>query len=106
MYWLLLVITFTQPYHINHIQILGKYHEKQNCIQEQERVVQLSDQENPVTFSCLQITWKKALSLVPVQQKERDAFSLYDTGTAISRGNHHDLSDGGLGNRYGGNETL
>lgn len=61
MYWILLIITFASPYQVGHIEILGKYDNKYECIAEQERAIDISNKnkQGPATFSCLKMGWQK-----------------------------------------------
>ena len=35
--WVLLMIIFSQPYHVSTVDILGTYSEKEVCVEEQKR---------------------------------------------------------------------
>ena len=55
--WLLVMIVFNQPYQVDHIQLLGKYTSRQNCVVEQRRAVSVynKNQKGPVSFGCMRL---------------------------------------------------
>ena len=50
--WILLMIVFSQPYQISHIDVMGAYGSKESCTEEVQRALSL---EIPVkaSFGCI-----------------------------------------------------
>ena len=52
--WVLLMIVFSQPYHVATVDILGTYSEKTVCVNEQKRAMAIGT--GPTTsFGCVKI---------------------------------------------------
>ena len=52
--WVLLMIVFSQPYHVATVDILGTYSEKSVCVSEQERAMTLLVPQK-TSFGCVKI---------------------------------------------------
>ena len=52
--WVLLMIVFSQPYHVATVDILGTYSEKTVCVNEQERAMTLPVPQK-TSFGCVKI---------------------------------------------------
>ena len=59
--WILLMVVFSQPYQVDHIQLLGEYRDRVGCVMEQERAVRVYNDtsSDKVSFGCLKIGFKK-----------------------------------------------
>ena len=52
--WILLMIIFSQPYHVSTIDILGTYSDKTACVKEQTRA-QTIETSHWTSFGCVKI---------------------------------------------------
>ena len=52
--WILLMIIFSQPYHVSTIDILGTYSDKTACVKEQKRAVAIGTSMKR-GFGCVKI---------------------------------------------------
>lgn len=52
--WILLMIMFSNPYHVHHIEILGKYNTKAICATEVQRAVAIKV-DRKLSFGCIKI---------------------------------------------------
>ena len=52
--WVLLMIIFSQPYHVDKIDILGVYSEKTVCVDEQKRATAIRTPAR-TSFGCVKI---------------------------------------------------
>ena len=52
--WILLMIIFSQPYHVSTIDILGTYSDKTACVKEQKRAVAIGTSMKR-SFGCVKI---------------------------------------------------
>ena len=52
--WVLLMIIFSQPYHVDKIDILGSYSTKERCVSEQKRVMTIGT-ITKTSFGCVKI---------------------------------------------------
>ena len=52
--WVLLMIVFSQPYHVATVDILGTYSEKTVCVNEQRRAMAIGT-INKTAFGCVKI---------------------------------------------------
>ena len=61
--WILLMIVFSQPYEVDHIEMLGEYRSKAECVAEQHRAVDTINEGkyDPVSFGCLQVGFGKTI---------------------------------------------
>jgi hypothetical protein len=59
--WILLIIIFSQPYHVATVGILGTYSEKIACINEQKRAMTLPVPQK-TSFGCIKIVSIKTIS--------------------------------------------
>ena len=61
--WVLLMIVFSQPYHVATVDILGTYSEKMICINEQKRAMAIG---TPIktSFGCVKIEGIKRMNNV------------------------------------------
>ena len=52
--WILLMIVFSQPYHVATVDILGTFSEKVTCVNEQKRAISIG---TPVktSFGCIRV---------------------------------------------------
>jgi hypothetical protein len=62
--WVLLIIIFSQPYHVSAVDILGTYTEKMACINAQERAMTLPVPQK-TSFGCVKIVGAKRVNHVP-----------------------------------------
>ena len=55
------MVVFSQPYQVDHIQLLGEYKDKARCVMEQERAVNIYNDtsSDKVSFGCLKIGFNK-----------------------------------------------
>ena len=55
------MVVFSQPYQVDHIQLLGEYKDKVRCVMEQERAVDIYNDtsSDKVSFGCLKIGFNK-----------------------------------------------
>ena len=55
--WLLIMIIFNQPYNVDHIKLLGRYDNRQQCIDQQRKAVEVYNESKnvPVSFGCMQL---------------------------------------------------
>jgi len=61
--WVLLMIVFSQPYHVATVDILGTYSEKTVCVSEQRRAMAIGT--GPATsFGCVKIEGVKRIKNV------------------------------------------
>ena len=58
--WILLMIIFSQPYHVATVDILGTYPEKAICVEEQKRAMDIGTIEK-TSFGCIKIIGIKRL---------------------------------------------
>ena len=61
--WVLLMIIFSQPYHVSTVDILGTYSEKEVCVTEQKRATAIGV-TGKASFGCVKIEGVKRLSNV------------------------------------------
>ena len=60
--WVLLMIIFSQPYHVAKVDILGTYTEKVVCVKEQKRAMAIGT--GPTTsFGCVKIEGVKCINV-------------------------------------------
>ena len=52
--WVLLMIIFSQPYHVDKIDILGTYADKEVCVSEQKRAMAIGT-ITKTSFGCVKI---------------------------------------------------
>ena len=52
--WVLLMIIFSQPYHVDKIDILGTYADKEVCVNEQKRATDIGTIAK-TSFGCVKI---------------------------------------------------
>ena len=52
--WVLLMIVFSQPYHVDTVDILGTYTQKVICVKEQKRSVDIGT-GSKTSFGCVKI---------------------------------------------------
>ncbi len=52
--WVLLMIVFSQPYHVATVDILGTYTEKVVCVNEQKRAMAIGT-SRATSFGCVKI---------------------------------------------------
>jgi hypothetical protein len=52
--WVLLMIVFSQPYHVATVDILGTYTEKTTCVREQQRATAIGTVIR-TSFGCIKI---------------------------------------------------
>ena len=52
--WVLLMIIFSQPYHVDKIDILGTYADKEVCVSEQKRATAIRTLTR-TSFGCVKI---------------------------------------------------
>ena len=52
--WVLLMIIFSQPYHVDKIDILGTYADKEVCVSEQKRATAIRTPAR-TSFGCVKI---------------------------------------------------
>jgi len=66
--WILIMIIFNQPYQVDHIQLLGKYNNRQQCAVQQRKAVKVYNESKnvPVSFGCMQ---SSKISTVSRRQK-------------------------------------
>jgi hypothetical protein len=67
--WVLLIIIFSQPYHVSAVDILGTYTEKMACINAQERAMTLPVPQK-TSFGCVKIVGAKHIKYVPRETGE------------------------------------
>ena len=70
------MIIFGQPYQVDHIELLGEYGQKTECILEQKRAVNTMNDvgRGRASFGCIKIGIKKALKNVShgtIHRRER-----------------------------------
>ena len=58
--WVLLMIIFSQPYHVSTVDILGTYSEKEACVEEQKRATAIGTY-NKTSFGCVRIIGVKRI---------------------------------------------
>ena len=56
--WVLLMIVFSQPYHVATVDILGTYSDKEVCVSEQKRATAIGTPFN-TSFGCVKIEGAK-----------------------------------------------
>ena len=61
--WVLLMIVFSQPYHVATVDILGTYSEKYVCLSEQRRATAIGTIK-PTSFGCVKIEGIKRIDNV------------------------------------------
>ena len=61
--WVLLMIVFSQPYHVATVDILGTYSEKSVCVSEQKRAMDIGTIYK-TSFGCIKIIGVKRLKNV------------------------------------------
>jgi hypothetical protein len=61
--WVLLMIIFSQPYHVATVDILGTYSEKMICINEQKRAMKIGTIIK-TSFGCVKIEGIKRMNNV------------------------------------------
>ena len=66
--WVLLMIIFSQPYHVATVDILGTYSEKMACISEQKRATEIGTIIK-TSFGCIKIVGIKRIKKFHVKQK-------------------------------------
>ena len=52
--WVLLMIVFSQPYHVANVDILGTYSDKEVCVSEQKRATAIGTPFK-TSFGCVKI---------------------------------------------------
>ena len=52
--WILLMIVFSQPYHVADVNILGTFHKKMDCVMEQKRAMAIGTVIK-TSFGCVKI---------------------------------------------------
>ena len=52
--WVLLMIVFSQPYHVADVNILGTFHKKMDCVAEQNRAMDIGTIIR-TSFGCVKI---------------------------------------------------
>jgi len=52
--WVLLMIVFSQPYHVSTVDILGTYSDKEVCVSEQKRATAIGT-PTKTSFGCVKI---------------------------------------------------
>ena len=52
--WILLMIIFSQPYHVDKIDIIGTYADKEVCVSEQKRAMAIGT-ITKTSFGCVKI---------------------------------------------------
>ena len=52
--WILLMIVFSQPYHVADVNILGTFHKKMDCVMEQNRAMAIGTVIK-TSFGCVKI---------------------------------------------------
>lgn len=62
--WVLLIIIFSQPYHISSVDILGTYTGKMACVNAQERAMTIPVPKK-TSFGCVKIEGVKHIKNVP-----------------------------------------
>ena len=62
--WLLLMIMFSNPYHIENIKILGNYDTKAICATEVKRAVAIKVNRK-LSFGCIKIENHKMVNVMP-----------------------------------------
>ena len=58
MMWVLLMIVFSQPYHVSTVDILGTYPDKEVCVSEQKRATAIGTPFK-TSFGCVKIEGAK-----------------------------------------------
>jgi hypothetical protein len=61
--WVLLIILFSQPYHVATVDILGTYVQKEDCVKEQQRAMSIGTLQKS-SFGCIKIIGVKRLKNV------------------------------------------
>ena len=56
--WVLLLIVFSQPYHVSTVDILGAYPDKEVCVSEQKRATAIGTPFK-TSFGCVKIEGAK-----------------------------------------------
>ena len=56
--WVLLMIVFSQPYHVSTVDILGTYSDKEVCVSEQKRATAIGTPFK-TSFGCVKIEGAK-----------------------------------------------
>ena len=67
--WVLLIIIFSQPYHISTVDILGTYTNKMACVTAQERAMTIPVPQK-TSFGCVKIVGVKNIKNVSHETKE------------------------------------
>ena len=60
--WVLLMIVFSQPYHVANVDILGTYSEKTVCVSEQKRATAIRTPFR-TSFGCVKIEGVKCTNV-------------------------------------------
>ena len=58
--WVLLIIIFSQPYHVSTVDILGTYAERTACVNAQERAMSINVPKK-TSFGCVKIVGTKRI---------------------------------------------
>ena len=67
--WVLLMIVFSQPYHVATVDILGTYSTKSVCVNQQERAMAIGT-ITKTAFGCIKIEGVKRMKDVSRETKE------------------------------------
>jgi len=79
--WVLLIIVFSQPYHVATVNILGTYTEKAICVSEQKRAMTIGTVTR-TSFGCVKIEKVKRMNNVSCE-----------TNRLSNQRRHHDWQD-------------
>ena len=72
--WVLLMIIFSQPYHVATVDILGTYSNKTVCVNEQRRAMAIGT-INKTAFGCIKIEGVKRMKDVSRETRRENEIS-------------------------------